>query len=178
LHFALGRALFAVGQDDEAVGELVRARSGPVADAATRILVLSLSRLHRTDEANQLVRTLDPSRWNGDQAREFAAGLASVGRLDLSITAWRRAAEASGDPQDYERLGLTWAMLGRAADAVGPLEEAVRRAPTSASIRMNYAVALYSVGRKDEARREAEHVLELDPKYDKARQFLDAINRK
>jgi hypothetical protein len=43
---------------------------------------------------------------------------------------------------------------------------------------MNYAVGLYSVGRKDEARREAEHVLELDPKYEKARQFLDAINRK
>jgi tetratricopeptide (TPR) repeat protein len=153
LHFALGRALFAEGKDDEAVGELVRARSGPVADAATRILVLSLSRLHRTDEANQLVRTLDPSRWNGDQAREFAAGLASVGRLDLSTTAWRRAAEASGDPQDYERLGLTWAMLGRPADAIGPLEEAARLAPTSASIRMNYAVALYSVGRKDGAPR-------------------------
>jgi tetratricopeptide (TPR) repeat protein len=178
LHFALGRALFAEGKDDEAVGELVRARSGPSADAATRILVLSLSRLHRTDEANQLVRTLDPSRWNGDQAREFAAGLASVGRLDLSTTAWRRAAEASGDPQDYERLGLTWAMLGRPADAIGPLEEAARLAPTSASIRMNYAVGLYSVGRKDEARREAEHVLKLDPKYEKARQFLDAINRK
>ena len=47
LHFALGRALFAEGKDDEAVGELVRARSGPLADAATRILVLSLSRLHR-----------------------------------------------------------------------------------------------------------------------------------
>ena len=178
LHFALGRALFAEGKDDEAVGELVRARSGPLADAATRILVLSLSRLHRADEANQLVRTLNPSRWNGDQAREFAAGLASVGRLDLSVTAWRRAAEVTGDPQDYERLGLTWAMLGRAADAVAPLEEAVRRAPTSASIRMNYAVALYSVGRKDDARRETEHVLELDPKYEKARQFLDVINRK
>ncbi|HKW00350.1 MAG TPA: tetratricopeptide repeat protein [Vicinamibacterales bacterium] len=178
LHFALGRALFALGKDEDAVGELVRARSGPLADAATRILVLSLSRLHRADEANQLVRTLDPSRWTGDQAREFAAGLASVGRLDLSLAAWRRAAEATGDPQDYERLGLTWAMVGRPAEAVAPLEEAARRAPTSASIRLNYAVALYSVGRKDDARREAEHVLEIDPKYDKARQFLDAIKGK
>ena len=177
LHFVLGRALFAEGKDDEALPELERARAGPQADAATRILVLSLSRLHRTDEANQLVRTLDPSRWTGDQAREFAAGLASVGRLDLSIAAWRRAAEASGDPQDYERLGLTWAMVGRPAEAVAPLEEAARRAPTSVSIRFNYAVALYSVGRKDEARRETEKVLELDPKYEKARQLLEVIKK-
>jgi Flp pilus assembly protein TadD len=140
-------------------------------------MVLSLSRLRRPDEANRLVRTLDPSRWSADQAREFAAGLAAVGRLDLSIAAWRRAADASGDAQDYERLGLTWAMVGRPADAIAPLEEAVRLAPTSASIRLNYAVALYSAGRKDDARRETEKVLELDPKYDKARQFLEVIRK-
>lgn len=177
LHFALGRALFAQGKDEEALPELLRARTGPQADAATRILVLSLSRLHRTDDANQLVRTLDPSRWSADQAREFAAGLAAVGRLDLSIAAWRRAAEVSGDPQDYERLGLTWAMVGRQAEAVAPLEEAARRAPTSVSIRFNYAVALYSVGRKDEARRETEEVLKLDPNYDKAKQLLEALKK-
>ena len=75
------------------------------------------------------------------------AELADVGRVDLSVTAWRRAADVTRTPQDYDRLGLSWAMLGRPADAVGPLEEAVRRAPTSASIRMNYAVTLYAVGR-------------------------------
>ncbi|MFI5177875.1 MAG: tetratricopeptide repeat protein [Vicinamibacterales bacterium] len=175
LHFAYGRALFAMGRDADALPELMRAQSSPQGDAATRLVVLALSRLGRRDEANQTVRTLDPARWNAEQAREFAVGLASVGRVDLSLAAWRRAADASGDAHDYERLGLTWVLLGRAADSIGPFEEAVKRAPTSATIRLNYAVALYSVGRKDDARREAEATLKLDPNYDKAKQFLQAL---
>ncbi len=177
LHLAVGRALFAAGQDAEAIPELERARSGPQGDTATRVLVLALSRLGRRDEANAAVRTLDPERWNADQAREFAVGLASIGRLDSSIAAWRRAAEAGGDPRDYERLGLTWVMVGRPADAIAPLEEAVRRASSSASIRLNYAVALSTVGRRDEARREAQKVLEIDPNYAKAQAFLRSLEK-
>ncbi|HUL74333.1 MAG TPA: glycosyltransferase family 39 protein [Vicinamibacterales bacterium] len=177
LHFAYGRALFAVGRDADALPELTRAQSGPQGDAATRVMVLALSRLGRRDEANQMVRTLDPARWNADQAREFAVGLASVGRVDLSVAAWRRAAEASGNARDYERLALTWVLLGRPADSIGPFEEAVKRDSTSATIRLNYAVALYSVGRKDDARRETEATLKLDPNYDKAKQFLQALGK-
>ena len=178
LQFALGRALFAAGQDAEAVSELERARAGSQGDAATRVLVLALSRMGRTVDANRLVQTLDPAHWTADQAREFAAGLASVGRLDLSVTAWRRAAEAGGDPRDYERLGLTWVMLGRAGESIGPLEEAVRRAPTSATLRLNYAVALDAVGRHDDALRETAAAIALDPTYTKAREFLDALKNK
>lgn len=177
VHFAIGRAMFAAGQDADAVAELQQARAGPQGDAATRVLVLALSRLGRRDEANQLVRTLDPSRWTADQAREFAVGLATVGRLDLSATAWQRAAEAGGDPHDYERLGLTWVLLGRPAESIAPLEEAVRRGPTSATIRLNYAVALSTVGRRDDARREATKALEIDPNYQKAQQFLQSLGK-
>lgn len=175
--FAIGRAMFAGGQDAEAIAELERARVGPQADAATRVLVLVLSRMGRRDEANQLVRTLDPARWTADQAREFAVGLASVGRLDLSVTAWQRAADAGGDAHDYERLGLSWVLIGRPADSIAPLEEAVRRAPTSATIRLNYAVALSTVGRRDDARREATKAIELDPSYQKAQQFLQSLGK-
>ncbi len=178
LHFAMGRALFGSGDDARAVDELQRARSGPQGDAATRVLVLALSRLGRRDEANQVVRTLDPARWNADQAREFAVGLANAGRVDLSVAAWQRAADASGDARDYERLGLTWIVLNRPADAVGPFERAVQRAPTTASIRLNYAVALYSVGRRDDALRETQRVLEIDPTYAKAQQFLQVLQKK
>jgi tetratricopeptide (TPR) repeat protein len=178
LRFGLGRAMFSAGQDSEAVAELQQARPGPQGDAATRVLVLALSRLGRRDEANRTVQTLDPSRWNADQAREFAIGLVNVGRVDLSVTAWKRAAEAGGDPQDYERLGLTWAMLGRTAEAIGPFEEAVRRSANSSSMRLNYAVALSSVGRRDDAIREAQTAIDLDPKNDKARAFLESLTKK
>ena len=116
LHFALGRALFAEGKDDEAVGELVRARSGPVGrrrDAHSRAVALAAAPHRRGEPARADARSV--ARWNGDQARaSLRPGWPRVGRLDLSLTAWRRAADVTGDPQDYERLGLTWAMLGRA----------------------------------------------------------------
>jgi tetratricopeptide (TPR) repeat protein len=178
VHFGIGRAMFAAGQDSDAVMELEQARSGPLGDAATRILVLSLSRLGRRDEANRTVQMLDPARWTADQAREFAVGLVNVGRVDLSVTAWKRAAEMSGDAQDYERLGLTWAVLGRPADSIGPFEEAVRRAPNSSPMHLNYAVSLSSVGRRDDAIREAQKALDLDPKSDKARAFLESLTKK
>jgi tetratricopeptide (TPR) repeat protein len=178
VHFAIGRAMFAAGQDNDAVKELEQARSGPLGDAATRILVLSFSRLGRRDDANRMVQTLDPSRWTADQAREFAVGLVNVGRVDLSVTAWKRAAEMSGDAQDYERLGLTWAVLGRPSESVGPFEEAARRAPTSSSMHLNYAVALSSVGRRDDAIREAQKAIDLDPQSDKARAFLNSLTKK
>ena len=178
LHFTLGRAMFAAGQDSDAVAELEQARAGPQGDAATRVLVLALSRLGRRDEANRMVQTLDPSRWTADQAREFAVGLVSVGRVDLSATAWARAAAMSGDAQDYERLGLTWAVLGRPAESIGPFEEAVRRAPNSSSMHLNYAVGLSSVGRRDEAIREAQKAIDLDPKNDKARALMETLTKK
>jgi tetratricopeptide (TPR) repeat protein len=175
LHFALGRALYKQRQDAEAVTALERARAGRQADSATRLLVMALSRLGRIPEANAAVRTLDPSRWDADTAREFALGLADVGRIDLSITAWQRAAEASQDARDFDRLGLSWAMLGNQPQAIAAFSNAVQRDPRSASIRLNYAVAWASVRRYADARREAENALKLNPGYERAKEFLRSL---
>jgi len=177
VRFALGRALYQDRRFEEAVAELERARSGRQADAATRILVLALSRLGRTADANAAVRALDPARWDAETAREFAVSLADVGRVDLSATAWQRAAETTNDARDYERLGLTWALLGRHPDAVAAFSQAVARDPKSATIRLNYAVAFASVGRLADARREAENALKLNPGYERAREFIRSISR-
>jgi tetratricopeptide (TPR) repeat protein len=166
--FVVGRTLFQQGKDAEAIAEFERARQGPQKDAATRLLVLSLSRLGRHGEVNTIIRELDPARWSADQAREFGLGLAGVGRVDLSIAAWRRAAEASGDGRDYDRLGLAWVLVKRPVEALAAFDEAVNRAPASAPIRLNRAVTLAALGRRDEARRDAEEALRLDPSYDRS----------
>ena len=176
--FAMGRALFQQGKDTDAIVALERARSGPQRDAATRLLVLSLTRLGRHEEVNKLVHDLDPTRWTADQAREFALALTNVRRVDLSLTAWKRAADAGGDARDYERLGLAWILLKRPADALPAFDEAVKRAPNSANIRLNRAVTLAELGRRDEARREAEEALRLDPSYERAKQFLASLTKK
>jgi len=175
LHFALGRALYKERNDAEAVAELERARVGRQADSATRLLVLALTRLGRTADANTAVRTLDPARWDADTAREYAMSLADVGRIDLSIGAWRRAAEASQDAKDYDRLGLSWVLVGKQPEAIAAFSHAVERDPRSAPFRLNYAVAFASVGRFADARREAQNALKLDPNYQRAIEFLRSI---
>ncbi len=175
LHVALGRALFREGQYAEAVTSLERGRTGPQADVATRLLVLALTRLGRTADANAAVRALDPSRWDADTAREYALSLTEVGRIDLASTAWTRAAAASNDAKDYERLGLSWAVLGRNPEAIAAFSNAVERDPRSATIRLNYAVAWASVGRYADARREGENALKLNPAYERAKEFLRSL---
>jgi tetratricopeptide (TPR) repeat protein len=177
LHYSLGRALYKEGKDTEAVASLERARVGRQADSATRLLVLALTRLDRTADANAAVRTLNPARWDAETAREFALSLADVGRIDLSVTAWQRAAEASQDAKDFDRLGLSWALIGNKPQAIAAFSNAVQRDPRSAPIRLNYAVAWASVGRYNDARREAENALKLDPNYQRAKEFLKSITK-
>jgi tetratricopeptide (TPR) repeat protein len=175
LNHALGRGLYKEQKYEEAAAALERARVGRQADASTRMLVLALTRLGRTADANTAVRTLDPSRWDADTAREFAVSLADVGRLDLSVTAWKRTAEASQDAKDFDRLGLTWALVGNQPEAIAAFSNAVQRDPRSAPIRLNYAVAWASVRRYNDARREAENALKLNPSYERAKEFLRSL---
>ncbi|HYN09396.1 MAG TPA: tetratricopeptide repeat protein [Vicinamibacterales bacterium] len=177
VQFVTGRALFAAGKDQDALAPLEAARAGRERDAATQLLVLAFTRLGRHQDANRVVRDLDPNRWTAEIAREFAGAVGQLGRVDLSIPAWRRAAEVSGRPHDYDRLGLAWAVIGRYPDAVAAFSEAVRRDPKSAPIRLNYAVALASAGRPDLGRRQAEEALKLDPSYVRAKQFLASLGR-
>jgi tetratricopeptide (TPR) repeat protein len=169
------RALYGSGRYQEALAPLEKARTGRDRDAATRLLVLTYTRLERHDDANRVVRDLDPARWSADIAREFAAAIGQAGRIDLSIPALRRAAETSGSSHDFERLGLAWAMINRQPEAVAALSEAVRRDPKSAPIRLNYAVALAAAGRPDIGRRQAEEALKIDPTYARAKQFLASL---
>jgi tetratricopeptide (TPR) repeat protein len=176
-HFVLGRALFHARHDDEALAELARAVPGPQEDTARRIHVLALARLGRNDEADRMMAALDPGKWDVDQARGFAAALADVGRIDLSLIPWRRAALAGGDARDYEQLGLAWVRLGRDAEAADAFAEAAGRGPALASAHLNYGVALAALGRVDEAAREARTALSIDPDYEQAKKFLAAIHR-
>ena len=176
-HFVLGRTLFRARQDAEALGELARAVPGPQEESAKGLQVLALSRLGRREEADRLMHTLDPARWDVDQARGFATSLIDAGRVDLSIIAWRRAADASGVGRDSEQLGLAWARLGRDADAAAAFAEAVARSPASPSAHLNHGVALAALGRIQDARREAQTALKLAPQYQRARDFLTSISR-
>jgi tetratricopeptide (TPR) repeat protein len=177
VHFVLGRAYFASGDLSAAVRELAGARVGPQQDAASRLLVIALAKAGRHEETNTVIHDLDPRRWNADQSRQFAAAIAEAGRVDLSIAAWQRAAEVSNEAMDYERLGLAWALLGRNAESLVALGDAVKRDGSTPSLRLNYAVALASAGRIAEAKAECEAALRLDPNYENAKGLLAELNK-
>lgn len=177
VHFVMGRALMATGELSAAVRELAGARVGAQQDAASRLLVIALARQRRIDETNTVIRDLDPSRWDANSARQFAAAIADAGRVDLSIAAWARAAELTNDVRDFERLGLAWALVGRNAESLQALELAVRADSSIPSVRTNYAVALATMGRIAEAKAETEAALKIDPSYVNAQQLLAELNK-
>ncbi len=178
VHFVLGRALMASGDLSGAVRELAGARVGAQQDAASRLLVIALAKSNRVEETNTVIHDLDPSRWSADQARQFAAAIADAGRVDLSVAAWMRAAEASNEATDYERLGLAWAVVGRDDQSMLALAEAVKRDGSVPSMRLNYAVALATVGRIAEAKAQCEAALQIDPTYENAKGLLGELNKK
>lgn len=177
IHFVLGRAYFASGDLSAAVRELAGARVGAQQDAASRLLVVALAKAGRVEETNTVIHDLDPRNWELDEARQFAAAIADTGRVDLSIAAWQRAAELSKDARDWERLGLAWAIVGRNAEALQSLAEAVRIDPGTASTHLNYAVTLAEAGRLTEARAEADAALQIDPNYENAKRLIAAIKK-
>jgi len=178
IHFVLGRAYMRAGDLSAAVRELAGARVGAQQDAASRLLVVALAQAGRESETNTVIHDLDPARWNADQARQFAVAIGAAGRIDLSIPAWTRAAQLSGAGEDYDRLGIAWAQLGRRDEALMSLQEAVRRAPLVAGIHQNFALVLAGAGDFVHARIEADEALRLEPNNEQIQQLVLALKGK
>lgn len=178
IHFVLGRAYFASGDLSAAVRELAGARVGAQQESASRLLAVALAKAGRVEETNTVIHDLDPRDWDLTEARQFAAAMADAGRVDLSIAAWQRAADLSKDARDWERLGLAWAIVGRNAEAMQSLAEAVRIDPGTASTHLNYAVTLAEAGRLQEALAEAQAALQLEPDYENAKRLIEELRKK
>ncbi len=176
VHFVRGRALYYLGRLDDARVSLERARSGPQADAAVRLLVLTAVRTGDDAAALRLSAALTPEAWTAEEARLYGRELVDLGRADLGAVALEQAARTSDRADDYERLGLALAVIARREDAVLAFREGVGRDGESASLRLNLAVMLAETGRVDEARREAAEALRLDPNYDRAKALLAALS--
>jgi tetratricopeptide (TPR) repeat protein len=109
----------------------------------------------------------------------------TAGKSDEAIAALGRSlASASPRPDAatglsalLERRGLTRMRSGAAAGGRADLEEAVRLDGASAEARLNLAVACAMAGETDRARTLARGALALQPGYENARAFLQALDR-
>ncbi len=109
----------------------------------------------------------------------------AAGKSDEAITAFGRSL-ASAAPRSeaaaglsglLEKRGLSRLASGDAAGGRADLEEAVRVDATNAAARLNLAVACGMAGETERARTLAREALALQPGYEKARAFLQALDR-
>jgi tetratricopeptide (TPR) repeat protein len=85
--------------------------------------------------------------------------------------------ERSAAPYAHGLLGTEYLKIGRIADAVTELEQAVQLMPHHAPSRSNLGYALYLSGNQERAEQEVRKALTLDSSNPKTRYVLSVIRR-
>jgi len=108
--------------------------------------------------------------------RVLAVKLAGLRRWDEAVEAYRDAVRARAtDPEAQARLGHALLHLaGRPAEAVGPLQEAIRLRPDDIAAHVELGTAFAALGRASEAVAVFEEGARLDPGYFESRPAAQA----
>ena len=180
IELTLGQALLMDGRSGEAVSHLAAALDGGFRpEASGPWLVRALAAAGGTKEAARALAALPDAVVEAAQVDTQV----ELGTLALRLEApgaaerWLRAAVAHAPDraEAYEQLAVALVMLGRPAEALGPIETACRLAPSSASAHLNLAVVYAQLGRFAEAREQAETAARLDPTEPRAAALLKAL---
>jgi tetratricopeptide (TPR) repeat protein len=100
----------------------------------------------------------------------LGACFAAAGKDREAVAAWQRAANAQLPlPNLPQLLAEGYLRMGQAAQAVGPLKDALTREPGNDAVRKNLAVALSQMGQHDQAYET------IRPYLDKNANDLDAL---
>jgi serine/threonine-protein kinase len=164
-HVALGMALAAGGQNDEAAHEFERARDlDPLSGPAHLGLAKIRSAQGQTEEAERLYRKaieLDPADWL--PVSEAAAFYYRRARYAEAIAQWSVALKLFGDNVTIMRnLAAGYHMNGQYAEAVSTLQRALELDP-SAAVWTNLGTARFFQGRYADAVTAMEKATQLAP---------------
>lgn len=176
-HAALGTALRRWGRTAEALPHLRRAvRMKPERARLRHSLAVALEELGRKDEAMvELRKAIELNPRLADAHYGLGALLQEQGKVDEALEHYRTALEINPDLNDlYAPTATLLARQGELGEAVRHYQEAVRRRPTPSAC-FNLALTLERMGRIEEARRQYERALALDPGLEPARQRLRAL---
>jgi serine/threonine-protein kinase len=161
-HIALGMALAAGGQRDEAASQFERARDlNPLSGPA----YLGLAKLNTGLEAEQLYQKAiqySPGAW--PPLNELAAYYYVNGRYDESIAAWRQARQLT--PDNLKVLGNLAAgfhMNGQYAEAADTFQRALELDAADPQTWANLGTARYFQGNYPDAVRAMSKAVELAP---------------
>ena len=151
----------------------------------TRMAVF-LASTDRREEAERHLARASTGPLAGVAQFRVGQALERTGDLDGALRHYTRATEV--DPHEPEprralarvsgALGVRYAQRNNDAEALRLLEQAARLAPDNAPAQLNLAVQLARLDRFAEAHAAAERALELEPQYERAKEFLKRIENK
>jgi len=176
-HAAFATGLRRWGHPAEALPHARRAvQLKPERSRFRHTLAIILEDLGRKDEAIvQLRKAVELSPRLADAQYGLGALLQEKGRTDEALEHYQAALEANPNLADlYAPTATLSAQKGDLAGAVRLYEEALRREP-KASVHFNLAITLERLGRREEARRQYEAALAIEPGLAAARQRLEAL---
>jgi tetratricopeptide (TPR) repeat protein len=178
-HNNLGRALFAVGRDEEAIAQYRISLGIEPADPGIHSnLGNALDRAGRTREAiEQYQAALGIQPDFAPAIFNLANALYREGRTAEAIAAYETVVKIQPDYADaYGRLGDALERApGRGNEAIDRYRQALRLEPAVAQVHYSLAVALSKQGRSPEAISEYEEALRLQPDFAEASNDLGDI---
>ena len=144
----LQAALLGSGRDEELYDLLASLPAGQLSLEELQILIETEGRLHRAEISQACVQALG-----------------SRPRADRMVAL--EGAPPPAEARFWARIALNLLAAGRFEPALRAADRAVQLVPDNAVYRNNRVVLLTRLGRQEEARREWEHVLEIDPSLGK-----------
>ena len=166
----LGAALLQLGRPDEAIAPLSRAQAADPDSLGRRLLVAALHGAARDSALLAMLTAEDRGSWD---RRDHLALVEAEGRLGtdpVQSLAYAGALSAGAPPTAVAEDALFWGRIslnllkaGQWEAGLAAADRAVALEPDSAVYRNNRVVLLLRLGRDEEAAREWDNVLRLDP---------------
>ncbi|MBE2211066.1 MAG: sulfotransferase [Xanthomonadaceae bacterium] len=143
------------------------------------VMGVSALQMRRMPEAMTHLREatrLSPQR--ADYAAQYARGLAQARLMRQAMEMADKAVAAGAtDPLTIDTLGVIYSQGNDNLKAAKLFKQAAEMVPGNASYRFNHATSLTFIGELDEAEREYEACLAIDPKYWKAHLALAQLKK-
>ncbi|HNV78863.1 MAG TPA: sulfotransferase [Thermomonas sp.] len=140
--------------------------------------VASLQLQQLPEGIRHLQRAVHLSPKRPDYAAQFARALA-MARLtrEALVAADAASAMAPGDPATLDTLGVVYTQANEHAKAIALFEQAARKVPAHAAYRFNLGTSYTFLGDLEQAEREYEACLALEPGHGKAHLALAQLRK-
>jgi protein O-mannosyl-transferase len=179
-HYGLGLALAAKGDYEEAIKQYqIYAEFGTDMADIRQKLAVELARSGKVDDAvNQFQRVMTVNPDSAEVLSNFGYALAQSGKPEEAIKYYEQVLVK--DPNNvitHGRLALALAGIGKIDEAIEQCRIVLAARPDDFEMYTNLGILLQRQGKLDEAIECYRKALQIDPNFQKARDYLNELTR-